>query len=290
MNKYFRIANKNILVSSPHFPETGDCLYLFETDDDKPDMELYCRTEEELYEPVQVRGHNVREFFVHVDGSTVKRVSYTDLVPAAVSVFDKNTPNVSHTSFTTESIAPAMRGGNLFFKTSAVQLFLRKGTLFLHASFVEYNGRAVLFAAPSGTGKSTQASLWEKYLGADIINGDKAAVNVENGAAFAHGVPFSGTSGICKNRSLPLAAIVLLKQSEKNTVEQLKGAGAAAGLLHNVYLDLSDPEERTLAMLCAADILSDVPVYSFGCTKEKDAAFTLFDYLCKSGDITAYGL
>ena len=34
----------------------------------------------------------------------------------------------------------------------------------LHASCVEYNGKAYLFSARSGTGKSTHTHLWLKYL------------------------------------------------------------------------------------------------------------------------------
>ncbi|WP_370839368.1 hypothetical protein [Intestinibacter bartlettii] len=33
--------------------------------------------------------------------------------------------------------------------------------------------KGILFSAPSGTGKSTQADLWEKYENAEIINGDR---------------------------------------------------------------------------------------------------------------------
>lgn len=31
----------------------------------------------------------------------------------------------------------------------------------LHASVIRVNGHGILFSAPSGTGKSTQADLWE---------------------------------------------------------------------------------------------------------------------------------
>lgn len=35
--------------------------------------------------------------------------------------------------------------------------------LILHCAYLEYQGKAMLFSAPSGTGKTTQAGLWEQY-------------------------------------------------------------------------------------------------------------------------------
>ena len=78
----------------------------------------------------------------------------------------------------------------------------------LHSSFIAVNGKAILFTAPSGTGKSTQAALWVKHKGAELINGDRCAVAVTDEGVFACGVPFCGSSGVSKNRIYPLAAIV----------------------------------------------------------------------------------
>ncbi len=50
---------------------------------------------------------------------------------------------------------------------------LYRDCLTFHCSYILHQNRAILFAAPSGTGKSTQAALWEKYRGAEIIIGDR---------------------------------------------------------------------------------------------------------------------
>ncbi len=70
---------------------------------------------------------------------------------------------------------------------------------------------AVLFTAPSGTGKSTQAELWRKHRGASIINGDCTLIAEDDGVFTAFGFPFSGTSGIFENRKAPIAAVVYLR-------------------------------------------------------------------------------
>lgn len=42
------------------------------------------------------------------------------------------------------------------------QILNEKSTFILHSSYINFNGKAILFSAPSGAGKSTQADLWEK--------------------------------------------------------------------------------------------------------------------------------
>ena len=48
------------------------------------------------------------------------------------------------------------------------------GTVF-HSSALAVDGKAYLFTAPSGTGKSTHISLWQQRFGnsVQIVNGDK---------------------------------------------------------------------------------------------------------------------
>ena len=52
--------------------------------------------------------------------------------------------------------------------------------LILHCAYLEYQGKAMLFSAPSGTGKTTQAGLWEQYRGSHTVNGDKALLGLRN--------------------------------------------------------------------------------------------------------------
>lgn len=56
------------------------------------------------------------------------------------------------------------------------RLLLSRQGLLLHASFIRWQDRGILFSAPSGTGKSTQADLWVRHRGAEVINGDRAAL------------------------------------------------------------------------------------------------------------------
>ncbi len=154
------------------------------------------------------------------------------------------------------------------------QLLLPMRVLLFHASYVNIGGRAVLFTAPSGTGKSTQAELWRKYRGAQVINGDKAGISLGQ-SPMAHGVPFSGTSGICHNTSLPLEAVVVLSQAKENTIRQLRPGEAVAALSPNIFADHTIPEERQMVFHLMLDLVSEVPVYALACTPDEQAVKTL---------------
>ena len=146
--------------------------------------------------------------------------------------------------------------------------------LIFHASLIAAGERAVLFTAPSGTGKSTQAELWRKHRGARIINGDKAGVTLRD-VPITHGVPFSGTSGICENASLPLTAIVVLSQASENTIRRLRPSEAVAALCPNLFVGQAVPEEWQLALNLLLDLVAAVPVYSLACTPDERAVEAL---------------
>ena len=144
-------------------------------------------------------------------------------------------------------------------------------SLLMHASYIEADGEAILFTAPCGTGKSTQAELWRKHTGATVINGDKAGVSYIDGKFYACGVPFCGTSGICENKTLPLKAIVELGQSNQNTVTRLTGIGGLQAVLSNTYIDMHTPGVPVKCVELINRILSSVNVYHLDCTPDEKA-------------------
>ena len=133
------------------------------------------------------------------------------------------------------------------------------------------NGKMVLFTAPCGTGKSTQADLWEKYADAEIVNGDKALVSLRDETVFAGGLPFSGSSNICKDISAPLAAIVYLGQAKENLIRKMSVREAFVALMQGNYRSgiTKDSVQKTIDVL--EKICSIIPVYKFDCLPDKTA-------------------
>ena len=145
----------------------------------------------------------------------------------------------------------------------------------LHSSYVQWQGKGILFTAPSGTGKSTQAALWERHRGAEVLNGDRAAVRAVEHDVFAYGVPFSGSSQICKNRMLPLAAIVYLKQSAATSIRRLRGAEAFRRVWEGCSINTWDKEDVAKASDTLQRVLLSVPVFELACTPDESAVEAL---------------
>lgn len=160
-------------------------------------------------------------------------------------------------------------------------LVARAGGFVFHTSFVQWQDRAILFTAPSGTGKSTQAELWRSLRGAEIINGDRAVVRVDGGRVLAEGLPFAGSSQICKNRSLPLAAIVYLSQAPVTTICRLRGAQAFARVWEGISVNVWDRQDVAAVSDTAEQLVRHVPVYHLACTPDETAVAALEQLLGK---------
>lgn len=158
---------------------------------------------------------------------------------------------------------------------------IERGGIFLHASFISFDGGAILFTAPKGVGKSTQASLWQKYRGAEIINGDRAVIRKCGGQWFAWGSPYCGTSGICQNRSMPLRAVVVLTQAKENTAQRLEIRHALAAMLDGSSFDAWDMQQVSRVMEICGQLIEDIPFYRLSCLADEGAVRALEECLWK---------
>lgn len=155
------------------------------------------------------------------------------------------------------------------------QLMLEHGGVFLHASFIIYNSRAILFTADKQVGKSTQAALWEKHLGAEIINGDRALIRRIDGVWFACGSPYCGTSKICKNVQAEIAAIVILGQAAENTVRRVAPKEALAALMSGISYDTDSRADTENCLDVCGGLVSELPFFRLDCLPDKSAVDTL---------------
>ena len=168
---------------------------------------------------------------------------------------------------------------NALEESGIFRMLAKRGGVVLHSSYVfTKQGEALLFSAPSGTGKSTQAELWRSYAGAKVINGDRALIKAQNGVT-ANGIFFSGTSGICENVTAPIRAIVLLRQSFANELKKVSGKEAFMRLLPQCSYYPKEEENLKLVTGILAEIISAVPIYDFGCVPEKSAVTALNEVL-----------
>lgn len=148
-----------------------------------------------------------------------------------------------------------------------------------HGAAIEHGGKAYLFTAPSGTGKTTHINLWKQYLcgRVDIINGDKPIIYAGD-ALTVYGTPWAGKEGYQRNTSAPLKAICLLKQGKTNNIFRLDKTQAVNYLMRQVYLP-HDPIalSKTLALLGV--MIENTPVYMLECDISKEAFETSYNAL-----------
>lgn len=157
--------------------------------------------------------------------------------------------------------------------------------LLVHGAVIELEGRAYLFTAPSGTGKSTHIRLWRQYLGdaVRVINGDKPFVRIpehRDELPVVYGTPWAGKEGWQCNDSAPLAGIVLLSRSEPGA-SSIRLASAALNLdkiMRQVYFP-SDAGAAALTLDLLDAMLARVPVYELVCDMSEDAVHASFEGL-----------
>lgn len=165
---------------------------------------------------------------------------------------------------------------NLF---SLEKHLVNRKKLIFHTCYVLYKGEAILFTAPSGTGKSTQGELWRQHKDADVINGDRCIIGKEGGKWKAFGLPFSGTSNICKNVTTPIKAIVYLQQAPKDAIWKLDKREATKKIWTQLTVNQWNENFVSRAWETMEKIIEEVPIYYFECTKEKSAVDCLYNEL-----------
>ena len=168
---------------------------------------------------------------------------------------------------------------NLFDAGSIEAMISAIGAINLHSSFIRWQGGAILFTAPSGTGKSTQANLWETCTDAEQINGDRSIIRCMDGVWTAFGFPFAGSSGIFRNEAVPIRAVVVLRQAPENTISRLRPGEAFRLLYSESAIQRWHASEHSAIVDQLVQLCRTIPVYLLHCTPDERAVRLLQDTL-----------
>lgn len=141
--------------------------------------------------------------------------------------------------------------------------------LLLHGSFVDFNGDGIVFTGYSGVGKTTQATLWHRYFGADIVNGDKLFLRVFEDGVQAYGLPWKGSSSYCLNRKAPVKAIVVLRQAKENSIRKLDSFECMEFFMPHIFLPHWDEDCLSKALDTFGRILDRTPVWLLECRPDE---------------------
>jgi hypothetical protein len=158
------------------------------------------------------------------------------------------------------------------------RILLHEGIV-IHASAVEYEGKGIIFTAPSGTGKSTQASLWKEHMGSKTLNDDHPALRIVNSKPYVYGTPWSGSSPEALNGSAPLRAIFVLEQATQNSIQLLDKKESVSRLMARCFLPYFECDLMNIAMRNLEKVINSTPVFLMKCRPDKEAVDMVYQYL-----------
>lgn len=157
-----------------------------------------------------------------------------------------------------------------------------QGAFCFHASAISVDGQGLLFSADSGTGKSTQARLWRKYMTDHEVfpvNDDKPTIRFINEIPYVCGTPWSGKHALNTNVEVPVKALVFLEQSADNSIEEIPAERALSLVLPQILGGKAGQVQIVALMGLLDRFLRRVPIYRLRCTVSRAAVRLVYDTL-----------
>lgn len=151
--------------------------------------------------------------------------------------------------------------------------FLDRNIILFHGSVVAVDKTGYLFAAKSGTGKSTHTKLWREYFGerAFMVNDDKPLIKINEENVTVYGTPWNGKHNLSQNTSVPLKAVCILKRSERNHIEKITKSEVYPMLIQQVHRPC-DAAKMVKLLELIDRFAKNVNFYKLGCNMEIEAA------------------
>lgn len=284
MERFYRIADINFRISGQNqwMYRNDGVLAPFRTESVEPDQSIVLEVADQLSEPEGLcvfTGNDKKVFYENRKQVRYEGVSHNNWDHAYMRIWRKDERSFGQVkrSAIMDQISSKLALTAMELEHQLVQ---RHGFLF-HSSYIRCGDAAILFTAPSGTGKSTQADLWCRLRGAELINGDRSAVVVKDGRVAVYGIPYSGSSGVSKNETLPLRVIVRLTQAPVTKIERLTGLNAFRHVWEGCCVNTWNRDDMSRCMQTVMDVVKQVPVFHLACTPDESAVIALEEALKK---------
>lgn len=156
-------------------------------------------------------------------------------------------------------------------------------TLEMHSSVTVNSGRAYMFLAESGTGKSTHSRMWlENIPGSELLNDDNPIVRVhDDGSVTVYGSPWSGKTPCYRNASAPLGAMVQIRRSPTNAATPLSALEAYALISSSSsgfrgIASMADGLHETISAIALSQ-----PCFVLDCRPDAEAALVCHKAVCR---------
>ena len=177
---------------------------------------------------------------------------------------------------------PEMSGEGVEYLATGKSFFsqlLNYDGLMLHSSALILDGKAYLFSADCGTGKSTHVCNWRRVFGDErvrVLNDDKPALRLEDGVWYAYGTPWSGKTGQNLNLRAPVAGIAIIERGAVNEIEPFVGRKAVQAILGQTT-SVKDVALKIKQLDLLDKLMTQVPVWKLRCNMEPEAAVVAYE-------------
>lgn len=201
-----------------------------------------------------------------------KNYEYSGTEPADLTVNITDEDIAFEKAFDSQFPDPYLEGLSLFRKLCDYLLKRGDGIIF-HSSAVAVDGKAYLFTAPSGTGKSTHTRLWREMLGdrAVMVNDDKPIIIYRDGKFFVCGTPWNGKHHLDTNVEVEIKAICNIYQAKENVIRRAS-AGEMLLVIMNQTIRPSDPTQMDNLLSLIDKLLKQTALYKLGCNISREAS------------------
>ena len=157
-----------------------------------------------------------------------------------------------------------------------------KQTLLIHASLVRNNNFGYAFIAKSGTGKSTQVSMWLRHIaGSDLMNDDNPIIRCIDNEFWIFGSPWSGKTPCYRNIKARLGAITRIDRATINSIDKLPPIQAFASLLPSCSSMKWDSDIYNAVCDTITKIVETTGIYTLHCLPNKEAAEVCYKAISK---------
>ena len=285
-SRYFRIAGLVLKLVPPCETTVEEAFRPFEIQPEKPEIRVHFTCCPELQKPDGTEVCREPGITICSGASGNCRVFYSNTMQTdiqALSRYEWKT-GVAEIQYPEGRQNAFSRVGCIFGHIGFEEVMASRNRLILHASLIDTPAGGILFSGVSGIGKSTQAELWHKWEGAEILNGDRPILYLSEEGWQAWGSPYAGSSRYHINQKTSVAAVILLRQDKICRLRRLSPSEAFRRLYPAVTVNSWNQEYVNRACDLLSGLVQSKPVYEYSCTADETAVKVLKKELFQEDD------
>ncbi|XCN73966.1 MAG: hypothetical protein Q3M24_04200 [Candidatus Electrothrix aestuarii] len=147
--------------------------------------------------------------------------------------------------------------------------------IIIHAAGGKIQGKGIVFAAPSGTGKSTLGQLLLQDPHIRLFSEERLILRLQEKRWHVWGTPWRGEGDIASNNSAPLDALVFLRQSLETKICQLEPAIGLKSLLQTASIPWYGQEWADKGISICETLAQDVAMYELAFRPDESAVYAV---------------